>query len=179
MNVFIGGSRAVPTLNTAIRSRIDDVIIGPNHTVLIGDANGADKAVQRYLAECRYPNVVVFCIRKPRHNIGAWPTRIIEPPSDRKNFAYYAAKDSVMANEAKCGVMLWDGRSRGTLNNILNLIAAGKRVLVYLSPTMEFYVLASREDLQALRARGEKGPDLAARDLKLKSQLVQNKLPLV
>jgi hypothetical protein len=39
-----------------------------------------------------------------------------------KDFAYYAAKDLAMAQDAKCGVMLWDGRSKGTLNNIQNLL---------------------------------------------------------
>jgi hypothetical protein len=161
MNVFIGGSRAVSRL------------------ILIGDANGADKAVQQYLAERQYPSVAVFCMEKPRNNVGAWVTRNIEPPSDRKGFAYYAAKDSVMANEAKCGVMLWDGGSKGTLNNILNLIGAEKRTLVYFSPRKEFYVLANGDDLQALLARCEKSYlDVAARGLGLKTPLTQSHLPL-
>lgn len=179
MNVFIGGSRAVSRLNAAIRTRVDDVIIRPGHTVLIGDANGADKAVQQYLAERRYPNVVVFCMEKPRNNVGGWATRSVEPPADRKGFAYYAAKDSVMAKEAKCGVMLWDGRSKGTLNNILNLIGTEKRTLVYFSPTKEFYVLANGDDFQALLARCQKNDlDAAARGLGLKIPLAQSHLPL-
>jgi hypothetical protein len=69
-----------------------------------------------------------------RNNIGAWPTQTVEPPSGRKGFTYYAAKDLAMAREAKCGLMLWDGKSKGTLNNILNLIAAEKRILGLLRP---------------------------------------------
>jgi hypothetical protein len=49
-----------------------------------------------------------------------------------------------MAREAKCGLMLWDGKSKGTLNNILNLIAAEKRTLVYFAPTRDFHVMASQ-----------------------------------
>jgi hypothetical protein len=179
MNIFIGGSRAVSKLNAALRARLDEVVINPGHTVLIGDANGADKAVQQYLAQRQYSKVVVFCMDSPRNNIGAWPTRTIDPPSGKRDFAYYAAKDSVMAKEAKCGLMLWDGKSKGTLNNILNLTGEGKRTLVYFSPTKAFYVLGNENDLQALLARCEKGYlEIAARGLGLKTPLSQTNLPL-
>jgi len=133
MNVFIGGSRAVSRLSALIRGRIDD-LTKRGCTILVGDANGADKAVQKYLAEQKYPHVIVFCMEDCRNNIGAWPTRNVEPPSERRGFAYYAAKDLAMSREAKCGLMLWDGKSKGTLNNILNLIAAEKRILGLLRP---------------------------------------------
>jgi len=50
MNVFIGGSRAVSKLNVPLRARLDE-FLRRGDTILIGDANGADKAVQQYLAE--------------------------------------------------------------------------------------------------------------------------------
>jgi hypothetical protein len=133
MNVFIGGSRAVSRLNAPIRDRIDD-LLKRGRTILVGDANGADKAVQQYLAGRQYTRVTVFCMENCRNNIGGWPTRNVDPPSERKGFTYYAAKDLAMAREAKCGLMLWDGKSKGTLNNILNLIAAEKRILGLLRP---------------------------------------------
>ena len=58
-----------------------------------------------------------------------------------------------MAYDAKCGMMLWDGESKGTLNNIQNLIAAGKYALVYFSPEKAFYKLESTADLQVLMER--------------------------
>ncbi len=58
-----------------------------------------------------------------------------------------------MAHEAKCGVMLWDGRSKGTLHNVLNLIGAGKKVLVYFSPEKAFYKLSTPRELDSLLAR--------------------------
>jgi hypothetical protein len=39
-----------------------------------------------------------------------------------------------MAQDAQCGVMLWDGKSKGTLNNIQELLSAGKKTLVYFAP---------------------------------------------
>jgi len=114
-----------------------------------------------------------------RNNVGSWPTRNVEPPSDRKDFTYYAAKDAVMSREAKCGVMFWDGRSKGTLHNMLNLIHAGKRTLVYFAPTKDFHVLANEQDLQGLLARCEKRYlDTAARALGLKTSLSDPSLPL-
>ena len=61
MNVFIGGSRAVSKLNKVIRTRLDD-FMSRGCRILIGDANGVDKAVQTYFAEHQYSNVVVSCI---------------------------------------------------------------------------------------------------------------------
>lgn len=179
MNVFIGGSRAVSKLNAVIRERFDD-FMKRGCTILVGDANGADKAVQMYFASKHYMNVTVFCMEECRNNVGAWPTRNVEPPSGSKGFSYYAAKDFVMAEEAQCGVMLWDAKSKGTLQNMLNLIAAGKRTLVYFTPTKSFHVLANREELQALLGRCEKRDiDSAARALGLKTPLDQVALPLV
>jgi hypothetical protein len=49
------------------------------------------------------------------------------------NFFYHTAKDLAMAESADCGFMLWDGLSKGTLNNILNLLERGKKSVVYFS----------------------------------------------
>ena len=178
MNVFIGGSRAVSKLNSVICARLDD-LIKRGCTVFIGDANGADKAVQTYFARHHYDKVVVFCMEECRNNVGSWPTRSVEPPSERKDFSYYAAKDFVMSKEAQCGVMLWDGKSKGTLQNMLNLVGAGKRALVYFAPTKDFRVLSNGQDLQALLARCQKRHlDTAIRGLGLKTPLDQPRLPL-
>jgi hypothetical protein len=178
MNVFIGGSRAVSKLNAAIRARLDD-LIERRCTILIGDANGADKAVQQYFAKRDYSDVIVFCMKECRNNIGSWPIRSVASPSDRRDFSYYAAKDFIMAQEAKCGLMLWDAKSKGTLQNILNLMRAGKRTLVYFAPTKDFHVLATDQDLQTLLARCEKRDlETAVRGLGLKTPLDQPHLPL-
>lgn len=112
-----------------------------------------------------------------RNNVGIWPARSIAPPNGRKEFSYYAAKDIVMAQEAGCGVMLWDGRSKGTLQNVLNLMAAGKRALVYFAPSKDFHVLASNQDLQTLLAHCDrKSIEAASRALGV--TLSQPSLPL-
>ena len=52
--VFIAGSRQITRLPADVRTRLD-VMIEKGFQILVGDANGADKAVQRYLADKSYP----------------------------------------------------------------------------------------------------------------------------
>ena len=54
--VFIGGSRRVSRFNAQIRERLDN-IMEKGFPIVMGDANGADKAVQQYLHSKHYQNV--------------------------------------------------------------------------------------------------------------------------
>lgn len=150
--VFLGGSRAVSRLNGVIREQLDN-LIERECLILIGDANGADKAMQGYFAQRRYPNVVVFCMGHPRNNVGSWPTRVIASDRTTRDRAYYTIKDRAMANEAKCGLMLWDAESKGTLANIFTLLNEQKKVLVYLSPAKKFYKITRPDELEMLLDR--------------------------
>ena len=40
-----------------------DTMIEKGFQILVGDANSADKAIQRYLADKSYPNVLVHCMK--------------------------------------------------------------------------------------------------------------------
>jgi hypothetical protein len=138
MKVFIGGSRKITRLNADIQHRLDR-IIEKSLPILVGDANGADKAVQRYLASKRYNLVEVFCAGgECRNNLGHWPIRSISSSNKQRNFDFYASKDRAMANEATYGLMIWDGRSVGTLMNALRLIEQGKMAAVYVGLKKQF-----------------------------------------
>ncbi len=149
-SVFIGGSRHLARLPAGVKQRLDNVI-AKRLRVLIGDANGADKAVQTYLAGRQYDRVTVFCMAGGcRNNVGRWATREI-PVSDRaKGFQHYAIKDTAMAGEAAFGLMIWDAKSKGTLNNIVNLLERGRPVVVYLGPAKSFAALRGASDLENL-----------------------------
>ena len=148
--VFIGGSRGITRLNDTIRSKVDN-IMRQRFAIVIGDANGADKAVQSYLAEKAYRNVIVYCMGDHcQNNVGSWPVEQIYADSQLKDFAYYTTKDAKMAQVASCGFMIWDGKSKGTLNNILNLLQLQKKILVYFSPDKSCYKLKSSKDLTTL-----------------------------
>ncbi len=128
--VFVGGSRHMTRLPARARERLDNVVRS-GFKVVVGDANGADKAAQKYLWDAKYDKVTVFYSGSAlRNNVGSWPTRAIAPPKAAKGFQFYAAKDREMAAEADFGLMFWDGKSPGTLLNVLRLLRAGKKAVL-------------------------------------------------
>ncbi|MEX2126189.1 MAG: hypothetical protein WD795_20020 [Woeseia sp.] len=151
--VFFGGSRNLSRLNPALRTRLRNLVTN-GHTVLIGDASGADKAVQSYLAQEGYKHVRVYCMDgKCRNNVGNWETVAVDSRGKKRDFAYFAMKDARMSLDADYGFMIWDGESKGTLNNILNLVQQGKSALVYFSPMREFILVESKVEITAMVAR--------------------------
>ena len=128
--VFIGGSRNVSRLSAEAKERLNN-IIASNFPVFVGDAAGADKAVQKYLLDSSYQHVTVFCSGdRARNNLGAWETYKVAIPRHVKGFQYYAAKDREMAKRADFGLMIWDGKSAGTALNVLRLLRAGKKAVL-------------------------------------------------
>lgn len=146
--VFIAGSRRLSRLSKEVKQRIERIIAN-RLTVVLGDANGMDKCVQRYLKEKAYENVIVFCMEGAcRNNLGGWEVhRIAALDPDRRDFAFYSTKDKAMAAEADYGLMLWDGHSRGTLTNILELVRRGKPAVVYVAPAKRFHTVRGAENL--------------------------------
>ena len=148
--VFIAGSRHLSRLNADVKRRID-TMIEKGFTILVGDANGADKSVQRYLADTDYRNVIVHCMTANcRNNVGGWPTQEIAAPPGARGFAYYSVKDRAMVDAAEYGLMLWDGESKGTLNSVINMVRQEKPVVVYLAPKRTFQNLRSPNDVMEL-----------------------------
>lgn len=74
----------------------------------------------------------------------------------KKDFSYYSLKDFEMAREADYGFMIWDGKSKGTLNNILNLLKDNKKTLVYYSPDKKFYTVDTFDNLKGLLRQDDK-----------------------
>jgi hypothetical protein len=159
-SVFVAGSRALSKLTAQLKARLDN-IVKQNLRVLVGDANGADKAVQRYLAERGYQHVVVYCMDVCRNNVGNWPTQKHTAETGmRRDRQYFGIKDLAMARDASCGFMIWDGTSKGTLTNVVNLLETHKKVLLYSAPKKDFFTVRTREDLNhALTASGIKDVD--------------------
>ena len=128
--IFVGGSRRVSRLPAEAKERLNNVI-GSGFNVIVGDANGADKAVQKHLLESAYEKVTVFCSgSRCRNNLGDWPTHNLQAPKSAKGFQFYATKDREMAQEADFGLMIWDGKSAGTVLNVLRLIGTGKKAVL-------------------------------------------------
>ena len=151
--VFIGGSRRVSRLNAEIRGRLDR-IIAQGLEVLVGDANGADKAVQKYFKDHGYSNVNVFCMSgRCRNNLGQWPAEEVTAPKGVTGRNFYEVKDRVMTSRSSVGFMLWDGKSTGTLANVLRLRAQDKPVVVYHSKSRKSYMLKTAENFADFLAK--------------------------
>ena len=147
MNVFVGGTRTLKNLDETARAKIL-AIVNKEYRILVGDCYGIDTAVQHFLSNLGYRNVSVFATNgRARNNIGNWPIISVSTGKNVKGFKYYQAKDIAMAKEADCGFMIWDGKSRGTLNNIINLASDNKTVLLYLPLTNEQLVFTSHQEL--------------------------------
>ena len=139
--MFIAGPRAVRSLNQKIKNRLDKVMES-NFTILVGDAAGIDKQIQLYCHSNGYSNVKVFASNgKARNNIGRWTVKNVDVPPNVRGFDFYATKDLEMAKEADYGFMIWNGKSKGTYNNMVNLIKYNKKILLYMIPDKQFYVL--------------------------------------
>lgn len=150
MKRFVGGSRQMGRLNEKIREKLDNIMTN-SFTILAGDANGVDKAVQKDCADKRYKNATVFCAGNScRNNHGRWETRHVTFDRATKDCRFYMTKDLQMAKEADYGFMIWDAQSSEPLSNILVLLEMDRKVLVYIGPTKAFVKLQGTADLQPI-----------------------------
>jgi len=134
MNIFISGSISINKLPPLALEKIN-AIIAKNYTILIGDAKGVDLLVQEYLLKKKYNNVIVyFTGENIRNNVGNWESnKIIMGTDNKKGRELYTVKDKAMANDADYGLMIWDGKSKGTLGNINEMKKQNKHFYVILN----------------------------------------------
>jgi len=152
MNIFIAGSREIYALDKVVVEKLNK-IYSNKYTVLVGDAKGVDTAVQKYFANLEYDNVIIYASEgKARNNVGNWIVKKIDVSAHVNGFDYYKLKDKAMSDNADYGFMIWNGKSKGTLNNIINLINSNKTTVVYLTKTNSFYDISSLEKLNNLVA---------------------------
>ena len=150
--VFIGGSRSISRLSKPVQRRLDG-LVEKAIPVLIGDASGADKAVQAYLRDVAYDNVSVYCSGEVcRNNLRNWPIVQVDSTgaNGRKDRKFFALKDGAMSRKATHGFMLWDGKSVGTLVNVIRLLQYGRASVIYLAPTNAFVEVRSDADYKTL-----------------------------
>jgi len=147
--VFLAGSRSLTHLDEMVKERLDNVV-EKGLAIVIGDANGADKAFQKYLANRNYRRVTIYCSGDTcRNNLGDWSTQNVlglplvaahSGPAAAKAVgrAFFAYKDRKMAEDADYGLLLWDGKSAGTMPNVIEMLRRRKKTLVYVAATRDF-----------------------------------------
>lgn len=149
-HVFIGGSRRLGRINSELRHRLDN-IIDKRLCVLVGDANGFDRATQAYLADNDYREVIVYCTAgKCRNNVGNWPVNAIEYNGKGRGREFYTAKDDAMLHDADYGLFAWDGKSKGTLRNVRKMAESQRPSSVYVSPRRKFVTIRTLRDADKL-----------------------------
>src|SRR5271154_6727387 len=119
--VFVAGSLSIKRLHPLFLERVDTVVTS-GFSVVVGDADGADASIQKFLSQNGAQNVTVYCAGDtPRNNIGQWPVEKVSSEAEVGSRAYFSAKDIAMAKVADFGLMIWDAKSTGTLSNVIEL----------------------------------------------------------
>jgi adenine-specific DNA-methyltransferase len=158
--VFVGGSRTISSLPLHAKERLNKIVEN-GFPVLVGDANGADKATQRHLLDAGYKRVTVFCSGQVcRNNVGRWPAITVEPSKRATGFQFYAEKDREMARRADFGLMIWDGKSAGTVLNVLRLVRSGKKAVLLDAQAHKTTTFKTGEDWNAFLSQAS--PELVS-----------------
>ena len=150
--VFIAGSMNIKQLDAKVKERIDN-IVAQDFEVVVGDADGVDTSIQQYLVNHGMTKAVVFCSgEQARNNVGHWPVQCVDTNHSQGTRAFFTAKDVRMADVADIGLMIWDTKSTGTLNNVIELLTRKKKSVVFVNKERTFKNIGSVEQLEELLA---------------------------
>ncbi len=130
--LFVSGSKSISKLSEAAIGLLDDAI-KKGMEILVGDCYGVDAAVQKYLDQRNYANVTVYCSgEKPRNyfltNGRVRSCSLLSKGLNGRAFNY--VKDIEMSKDCDRALMIWDGKSAGTHENINRMIQLGKPFIV-------------------------------------------------
>lgn len=148
-SVFISGSIKIKTLPTIAIKSINNIIKN-EFSILLGDAYGIDYLVQSYLDKKSYFNVNIYSITDPPRNIAS--EKFSKNIIDYKNMDEYiklseeektritfsekrkqSLKDIAMVKKADFLLVIWNGESEGSKNNIIRGINLNKKIKVILN----------------------------------------------
>lgn len=154
--IFISGSISSKEIPKDIIKSVDDCR-KKNYTILIGDAPGIDKNIQDMLKADNYKNVEVYHVGPSPRNLSDrdWIVRRISVDIENEKFfknrkytrEAQMLKDKAMSNDADFGLVIWKDTSKnrfgktsvskGSLNNIYNLLVQNKYVGLFYIPKPE------------------------------------------
>jgi len=148
--VFVAGSLSIKQLHRLFLERLETVVTS-GFAVVVGDANGADTSIQKFLVETNAKDVTIYCTGDtPRNNLGAWPVEKISSVAEPGSRAYFSAKDIAMAKVADYGLMIWDAKSTGTLSNVIELLNNERGSRVFVNKSGRFVTVSQPQDLRKL-----------------------------
>lgn len=132
--IFISGSMNKKELHKKVLVAVDKIILN-NNQIIIGDACGIDQKIQKYLAEINYDNVLVCSITKPPRvleSIKFDSMKVDCKNTIKSNRDKQIKKDEYMTAISDISFVIWNGKSRGSYNNILRSIKNNKEVQIFL-----------------------------------------------
>lgn len=145
--VFISGSISIKKLPEKVKESLNK-INQKKYSVLIGDAQGIDNEIQKYLKKINHKSTTIYHITDiPRCCQKEFETKKI----DYKNLEEYKQldekkkekiekfdgrsrqkfKDKAMLKDSDFLLAIWDGKSQGTKNNILSGVEKDKFVKIF------------------------------------------------
>ncbi len=131
--VFISGSINLNTLPKMVEKSLK-TIQEKNIRVLVGDAKGIDSLVQDYFSKNRYFNLNICSIyQTPRNSKNNnFKTIFIEVDMDIKSERKkQEKKDEYMSLNSDYSFVIWDGKSKGSFNNIQRALENNQLLKVY------------------------------------------------
>ncbi|CYU84761.1 hypothetical protein [Streptococcus suis] len=156
VKMFISGSISSKEIPDDVIKSVDDSR-KRNYTILVGDARGIDKNIQDMLKADNYKNVEVYHVGPSPRNFSdkEWVDKRV--PVDIENEKLFKngkytreaqmIKDKAMSDAADFGLVIWKdvsknrfgniSVSKGSLNNIYNLLIQRKPVGLFYIPTPE------------------------------------------
>lgn len=176
--VFIAGSISIIRLHEKVQERIDK-IVSSGFNVVVGDADGADTAIQQCLRNYGATKVTVYCTGDtPRNNVADWPVHRVHSKARAGSRAFFTAKDLEMAQSSDYGLMVWDCKSTGTLSNVIELLKKKKKSAVFVNKNKDFITITDKAGLDELlhfmsvpaRAKAEEKIGLSAKLVELKQE---------
>ena len=149
MKVFLGGSIRLNALPAQVKQLIAaEVSRGSSFSV--GDAAGIDLAFQHFLRSQSVKAITVYHSDQLRNNVGNWPTEFVQSDLKSSGKDKFTVKDRKMAELADCGIMVWDGKSAGTLANVIDLLQQEKPCQISISPRADLILLTSMQQLESV-----------------------------
>ncbi len=128
MKLFVSGSKSITVLSDEVYAILDKYI-AMGTEFLVGDCYGVDAAVQMYLDSKGYRNVTIYCSGEtPRNNFvtGAKVRSCAEAAKGLTGSAFHYVKDIQMASDCDQALIIWNGKSKGTGENIRRVKEMGK-----------------------------------------------------
>jgi hypothetical protein len=113
-------------LHPRVRERLDNAM-DLGMTVIVGEAKGASRVFQDYLASKGYQNVVVGHARSIRYNTGGWETR--------KYGDNLKEREKRMIEDSDTAIIIWVNQSSVIAENLEMLKRQGKPTLLHEADT--------------------------------------------